>query len=101
MCAACGAESVVRHAGTNNNDLEYWVECSAHPQKHRTSCFKTAREAATRWNARQKTLRAYKPVARQMKLTDSLEKEEMDTSSVSCADTFPSRGRHGESDADG
>lgn len=60
-CAACGAESVIRHAGKNNNHLEYWAECVAHPQKHRTSCFKTAREAATRWNQRQKTLMKLKP----------------------------------------
>jgi hypothetical protein len=61
VCAACGAESVVRHAGTNNNHLEYWVECTAHPQRHRVSSYKTAREAAARWNHRQKVLLKLKP----------------------------------------
>ena len=60
-CAACGAEAVMQHAGREHNKLEYWAECTVHPQKHRTSCCLSAREAAQRWNARQKTLRAYKP----------------------------------------
>ena len=59
-CTACGAEARIVKRGEKAKDIEYRAECCANPERHGMGWYKTAQEAAIRWNARQKALTAYR-----------------------------------------